>query len=107
MQIIGGDLNTMGHGIARFSPYHCTDRLRWATLGQEEAAFWVSHLFSIPDPPVHSSHPSVRVAFSVSCAGENQIERYIEQFTHCQTEKPSASHTKQALKHVPRMRYSS
>jgi hypothetical protein len=46
-QIIGGDLNTMGHGVARLSPYHCTDHLRWGTLGQSEAAFWQQHLFDV------------------------------------------------------------
>lgn len=68
--IIGGDLNTMAHGIARFSPYHCTDHLRWATLGQCEAAFWQHHVFDVQGdtslpadqvrrlPPCHGSvHP--------------------------------------------------
>lgn len=46
-QVIGGDLNTMAHGIARLSPWHCTDHLRWATLGQCEAAFWQHHVFDV------------------------------------------------------------
>lgn len=50
-QIIGGDLNTMGHGIARLSPYHCTDSLRWATVGQTEAEFWQQNLFDVPEDP--------------------------------------------------------
>ena len=50
VQIIGGDLNTLGHGIARFSPYHCTDHLRWATLGHTEAHFWQTNLSDVPEP---------------------------------------------------------
>ena len=37
LQLICGDLNTMGHGVARFSPFHCTDHLRWGSLGLHEA----------------------------------------------------------------------
>jgi endonuclease/exonuclease/phosphatase family metal-dependent hydrolase len=51
LQVIGGDLNTLGHGVARLSPYHCTDHLRWATLGQTEAAFWQANLFDVPEAP--------------------------------------------------------
>eukprot|EP01025_Chloroclados_australasicus_P001817 TRINITY_DN10440_c1_g1_i3.p3 TRINITY_DN10440_c1_g1~~TRINITY_DN10440_c1_g1_i3.p3 ORF type:complete len:281 (-),score=41.80 TRINITY_DN10440_c1_g1_i3:1003-1845(-) len=39
-QIIGGDLNTMGHGLARLSPYYCMDKMRYKTLGQSEARWW-------------------------------------------------------------------
>jgi hypothetical protein len=49
--MIGGDLNTMGHGIARLSPYHCNDRLRWATVGQTEAEFWQHNLFDVSEDP--------------------------------------------------------
>lgn len=48
-QIVGGDLNTLAHGIARLSPFHCTDHLRWTTLGQTEAEFWKRNLFDVPD----------------------------------------------------------
>lgn len=49
-QAILGDLNTMGHGIARFSPKFCTDKMRFWTLGQSEAAFWHRTVFSVTDP---------------------------------------------------------
>eukprot|EP00951_Prasinocladus_malaysianus_P013726 scaffold104234_cov48-Prasinocladus_malaysianus.AAC.1 len=42
-QAILGDLNTLGHGIARMSPHHCNDTLRWKTLGQYEAQFWMEN----------------------------------------------------------------
>ena len=35
-----GDLNTMGHGIARLSPHFCTDRTRFRNLGKTEAQVW-------------------------------------------------------------------
>lgn len=46
-QLICGDLNTMGHGVARLSPFHCTDSLRWGTLGQYEAQFWHDTVFAV------------------------------------------------------------
>eukprot|EP00191_Tetraselmis_sp_GSL018_P006706 CAMPEP_0177619136 /NCGR_PEP_ID=MMETSP0419_2-20121207/26069_1 /TAXON_ID=582737 /ORGANISM="Tetraselmis sp., Strain GSL018" /LENGTH=454 /DNA_ID=CAMNT_0019118323 /DNA_START=325 /DNA_END=1690 /DNA_ORIENTATION=- len=49
-QAIMGDLNTLGHGIARISPQHCNDSLRWRTLGYSEGQFWVDHVLSVRDP---------------------------------------------------------
>ena len=49
-QAILGDLNTMAHGIARFSSKFCTDKMRFWSLGQSEAAFWHRTVFSITDP---------------------------------------------------------
>ena len=40
----------MAHGIARFSPKYCNDKMRFWTLGQSEAAFWDRTVFSIMDP---------------------------------------------------------
>ena len=40
----------MGHGIARFSPKFCTDKMRFWTLGQSEAAFWHRAVFRVNDP---------------------------------------------------------
>ena len=40
----------MAHGIARFSPKFCTDKMRFRTLGQSEAAFWQRKVFNIADP---------------------------------------------------------
>lgn len=45
-QLIFGDLNTMGHGVARFHPRFCRDSLRWRTMGSSEAAWWNRQLFS-------------------------------------------------------------
>lgn len=49
-QAILGDLNTMAHGIARFSPKFCTDKMRFWSLGQSEASFWHHKVFCITDP---------------------------------------------------------
>ena len=35
-----GDLNTMGHGIARWSPNFCCDKMRFRNLGWTEAQVW-------------------------------------------------------------------
>ena len=49
-QAILGDLNTMAHGIARFSPKFCTDKMRFWSLGQSEASFWHHKVFCVTDP---------------------------------------------------------
>lgn len=46
-QLIFGDLNTMGHGVARLHPRLCRDTLRWRTFGSSEAAWWLKHIFSV------------------------------------------------------------
>lgn len=49
-QAILGDLNTMGHGIARLSPSFCCDQMRFRSLGLTEAEFWERNVISQPDP---------------------------------------------------------
>lgn len=46
-QLIFGDLNTMAHGIARFSSLYCRDWLRWGSLGLSEAAWWRENVLSV------------------------------------------------------------
>ena len=44
IQVIGGDLNTMAHGVARFSPKYCgNDWMRIKTLGKSEGAWWMEN----------------------------------------------------------------
>ena len=44
IQLIGGDLNTMAHGVARFSPKYCgNDWMRIKTLGKSEGAWWMEN----------------------------------------------------------------
>ena len=49
-QAVLGDLNTMGHGIARLSRVHCTDILRFLSLGSYEAEVWQASVLSQMDP---------------------------------------------------------
>ena len=44
-QAILGDLNTMAHGIARLSPNYCCDKMRFWSIGQQEAVFWHHNVF--------------------------------------------------------------
>lgn len=44
-QMIFGDLNTMAHGIARLSPFFCSDSLRYKSIGYSEAQWWQKHIF--------------------------------------------------------------
>jgi hypothetical protein len=46
-QVILGDLNTMGHSVARLSPNYCSDRMRWGSFGTYEAAWWQKHVLSV------------------------------------------------------------
>ena len=46
IQIIGGDLNTMAHGVARFSPKYCgNDWMRIVTIGKSEGKWWLDNAF--------------------------------------------------------------
>lgn len=40
----------MAHGIARLSPRYCTDRMRYLSLGRDEAVMWQRHVLAVPDP---------------------------------------------------------
>jgi hypothetical protein len=44
-QLIFGDLNTLGHSIARLSPKFCQDRYRFLSLGITESEWWDKNLF--------------------------------------------------------------
>lgn len=38
--ILGGDMNTVAHGVKRFAPHFCNDEYRWKSLGYTEAQWW-------------------------------------------------------------------
>ncbi len=57
-QTILGDLNTMGHGIARLSRRHCTDALRLRSLGSYEAEVWQADMLSQADPAYAHDPPN-------------------------------------------------
>lgn len=48
-QVILGDLNTMGHGVARLSPNYCCDPMRWRSLGSSEARYWSDHVLAVKE----------------------------------------------------------
>ena len=51
----------MGHGIARFSPKFCTDKMRFWSLGQSEAVFWHRNIFQVQDMSTASAQQSASV----------------------------------------------
>jgi hypothetical protein len=53
-QVISGDLNTLGHGIARFHRKFCGDGLRFRTMGFSESGWWMHHLFNQPGGSDHN-----------------------------------------------------
>lgn len=61
LQLIFGDLNTMAHGIARFSPYFCGDDQRLRSIGYSEAQWWQRHIFSQPAAALTSALAPARL----------------------------------------------
>ncbi|KAI9029936.1 Endonuclease/exonuclease/phosphatase [Phycomyces nitens] len=61
-QLIFGDLNTMGHSIARLSPVYCRDRYRWASLGKTESGWWDDRLFGF-----HITQGDINTRLARSC----------------------------------------
>ena len=52
--VIGGDLNTHSHGLARLLPHFANDDLRWSLpLGQHEAEYFDAHVIA----PSHLRDP--------------------------------------------------
>lgn len=49
-QAICGDLNTMAHRLPRLSRHFCTDKMRFLSIGQEEASFWDNRVLKTLDP---------------------------------------------------------
>ncbi|KAH3744750.1 hypothetical protein Pelo_13872 [Pelomyxa schiedti] len=49
--VIGGDFNTLMHGVIRFLPivYPSTDWMRFSTIGQSEAQWWQENIFGTPE----------------------------------------------------------
>lgn len=66
----------MGHGIARFSPKFCTDKMRFWSLGQAEAVFWDRNVFQVLDTGTASTQDgkqsSADVMQSASLAAASQ-----------------------------------
>ncbi|KAI3428040.1 hypothetical protein D9Q98_006426 [Chlorella vulgaris] len=48
-QAILGDMNTMAHGIARLSPNYCCDRMRFRSIGLDEAMVWHRYVLPVTD----------------------------------------------------------
>lgn len=46
--IIGGDLNTIMHGIVRLSSKYSDDRMKWMSLGETEAEWLQRNVFDLP-----------------------------------------------------------
>lgn len=53
--LLGGDLNTMAHGIVRLSPKYATDRLRFLSIGETEAC-WLQRNILSRDSFLHMSY---------------------------------------------------
>ncbi|KAK9846438.1 hypothetical protein WJX81_003784 [Elliptochloris bilobata] len=68
-QAVLGDLNTMGHGVARLSHRHCTDALRLRSLGWYEAEVWHAAVLSQMDPSYARDPPVPAVSEAPGTSG--------------------------------------
>lgn len=58
-----GDLNTMGHGVARLSLDFCRDHMRLCSLGQSEGGWFERNVLAVHDPrfqPGHDDSPALQ-----------------------------------------------
>ena len=88
-QAVLGDLNTMGHGIARLSRLHCTDALRFLSLGSYEAEVWHACVLSQMDPDYARDSPPPD-AGGLPAGPSNNTRA-------CRQEPASSASTKEAL----------
>ncbi|KAI9294223.1 hypothetical protein K502DRAFT_350236 [Neoconidiobolus thromboides FSU 785] len=64
-QLVFGDMNTMGHSIARLSSKFCKDSFRWRSIGLSESLWWYENImsFHISEGPFNlkllNSHPEL------------------------------------------------
>ena len=66
--ILGGDLNTIMHGIVRFSSLYSDDRTRWMSLGETEAEWLQRKVFSLPRGRLFHQRGACGTASSVAKA---------------------------------------
>eukprot|EP00835_Amoeboradix_gromovi_P000925 NODE_35_length_31537_cov_0.293403.p7 type:complete len:376 gc:universal NODE_35_length_31537_cov_0.293403:28922-27795(-) len=72
-QILCGDLNTMGHGIARFSPSYCNDQMRWKSIGYSESEFFYDRVlkFNVSDGELNCNLQGYSLSEEVLKAARN------------------------------------
>lgn len=66
--VIGGDFNTIGHGILRCSPIHCNDHNRFRNLCMTEAELWEKSILN-PDWGLFDPFDKVRDTTLTAAAG--------------------------------------
>lgn len=64
--LIGGDLNTMAHGIARLSPRYCCDRMRFRTLGTTEGEWFRKNFLEVKESRPPTNHRQMLTSFGFS-----------------------------------------
>lgn len=73
-QVILGDLNTMAHGIVRFSRNYCCDRMRLLSLGSDEAVMWERNVLNVQDQRYLPSNDTDVVATEPSADAKEEGE---------------------------------
>ncbi|KAL4858574.1 hypothetical protein ACK3TF_001528 [Chlorella vulgaris] len=73
-QAILGDMNTMAHGIARLSPNYCCDRMRFRSIGLDEAMVWHRYVLPVADPryAASSAHCGTSTSAGLSATSANE-----------------------------------
>ena len=72
-QILCGDLNTLGHGIARLSPNYCNDQMRFKSIGYSESEFFYDRVlkYNMVDGPLNEGLLGYGLSDSVVEAARN------------------------------------
>lgn len=88
-QMIGGDLNTMAHGLARLSPRYCgRGWMRLTTLGWSEPQWWAAHVLCGAAAPARLRAWGVADAVAARCVNPGfadpfDIDRDVTVVNHC------------------------
>ena len=88
-QMIGGDLNTMAHGLARLSPRYCgRGWMRLTTLGWSEPQWWAAHALCGAEAPARLRAWGVAPDVAARCVNPGfadpfDIDRDVTVVNHC------------------------
>lgn len=88
-QMIGGDLNTMAHGLARLSPRYCgRGWMRLTTLGWSEPQWWAAHVLCGARAPERLRAWGVAPDVAARCVNPGfadpfDIDRDVTVVNHC------------------------
>eukprot|EP01105_Mastigella_eilhardi_P011045 TRINITY_DN2549_c0_g1_i1.p1 TRINITY_DN2549_c0_g1~~TRINITY_DN2549_c0_g1_i1.p1 ORF type:complete len:357 (-),score=124.30 TRINITY_DN2549_c0_g1_i1:32-958(-) len=79
-QLLVGDLNTMGHTLARLSPKYCVDKMRWLSLWRTEPWWLYDNVLRVTREQGDVNPNLVRLGFPEHCCRDAINPGFIECF---------------------------